>query len=176
MHLAVPRELLTEFNVQASYFSQAAKPISLILGSDVWRYISPIEIRRTPEYLLYKSVLSNKLLLAGTRRTRPEPERVQFTILALNNLKTSSHDIFDKEDEYSVHIAKLQYTIAAATAPHSLVTNKDYLLERESINQGCVESTRRYVPLHQFAVHEGGRSRSPWPERRPSTGSQWRYR
>ena len=72
MHLSVPKEVLKQFNVQPSHFSQASGPISLILGADVWRFLSPVELKRTKDYLLYRSVISNNLLLAGARRSNIE--------------------------------------------------------------------------------------------------------
>ena len=97
MHLSVPQEVLKQFNVQPAHFSQASRPISLILGSDVWRHLSPVELKRTDEYLLYRSVLTNNLLLAGARRSAPQSTVSQYTLLALNNLNTTEENIFHED-------------------------------------------------------------------------------
>merc|ERR1712015_37921 len=103
MHLSVPQEVLKQFNVQPAHFSQASRPISLILGSDVWRHLAPVELKRTGEYLLYRSVLTNNLLLAGARRSAPQSTVSQYTLLALNNLHTAEQDIFHKDTMVEPH-------------------------------------------------------------------------
>ena len=167
MHLSVPREVLKQFNVQPSHFTQASRPISLILGSDVWRYLSPVELKRTSDYLLYRSVINNNLLLAGARRSTPQSTISQCTLLALNNLHSNNNDLFQQEKDLDTSIAKLQHKLGQATAPPSLVSNRQYLdlRERQSLGATATQQSRAraQVPLHPLASEYTGRSRRPWP-------------
>ena len=182
MHLSVPQEVLKQFKVQPAHFSQASHPISLILGADVWRHISPVEVRRTDEFLLYRSVLTNNLLLAGARRSAPQSTMSQYTLLALNNLHTtdenlfhkgnniephdSSENLFRKSNKIDTSIAKLHHILSQATTPDSLITNKEYLDIREKqihpeVDDVSTPKKRLQLPFRPLLEEHSGRSRHP---------------
>ena len=180
MHLSVPQEVLKQFSVQPAHFSQASYPISLILGADVWRHLAPVELKRTDEYLLYRSVITNNLLLAGARRSAPQNTVSQYTLLALNNLHTedifhkahvvkprgSAEDIFHKNNNIDTNIAKLHHILSQAAAPDSLITNKEYLDIREKQLHGEAEDLstpreRLRIPFRPLQEEHSDRSRSP---------------
>ena len=146
MHLEVPQDILTEFKVTPDEFAQPCADVSIILGADSWRFVAPDQIRRNKHYMLYRSILSGKLMLAGGTRTEPGTHS-QNTLLGLNNLKggegdegasqlyetaavcpeENNSDIFSQRNQLDINIAHLEHTLCCLHATEQHLSTEEYV-------------------------------------------------